>query len=107
MVIVKMLKNKGKFLGFDIKGHVGKGEIVDNIVCAAVSSAAYMAVNTITNVVNAQARIHVDSSGGMFARITSGYNQECDDILKGLEIHLFEISEENPNSILMSSEEAI
>ena len=41
-------------VGFCISGHAGAGSAGRDIVCAAVSSAAYMAANTLTDVVGAQ-----------------------------------------------------
>lgn len=43
--------------GFEIRGHAG-GNAGRDIVCAAVSSAVYMAANTVTDVI----KIHADIS---------------------------------------------
>ena len=43
--------------GFEISGHAG-GSAGTDIVCAAVSSAVYMAANTVTDVI----KIHADIS---------------------------------------------
>lgn len=45
--------------GFRIAGHAGAGQAGEDIVCAAVSSAAYMAANTITDVLLLPADITV------------------------------------------------
>ena len=42
-------------VGFCISGHAGAGSAGRDIVCAAVSSAAYMAANTLTDVIGAGA----------------------------------------------------
>ena len=42
--------------GFEITGHAG-GNAGSDIVCAAVSSAVYMAANTVTDVINVHAGI--------------------------------------------------
>lgn len=43
--------------GFSLCGHAGAGVAGEDIVCAAVSSAAYMAANTVTDVVGARATV--------------------------------------------------
>lgn len=40
----------GRLLGFRLCGHAGWGEEGTDIVCAAVSSAAYLVANTATDV---------------------------------------------------------
>ncbi|MDR0404810.1 MAG: ribosomal-processing cysteine protease Prp [Oscillospiraceae bacterium] len=107
MIIVRILRKQNDLLGFDIKGHAGEEEAGENIVCAAVSSAAHMAINTITDVIHAHAQVYVDPDGALFARIISGYNQSCNDVLKGLESHLVEISKEFPHAISIRTEEII
>ena len=41
---------EGGVLGFSMEGHAEYGEAGEDIVCAAVSSAAYLVVNTLTDV---------------------------------------------------------
>ena len=63
----------GKLVGFHIKGHSGNGLFGNDIVCAAVSSAAFMVVNTITDVLNADANISVLEDGEMTLNIDYKY----------------------------------
>ena len=44
---------EGGVLGFSMEGHAEYGEAGEDIVCAAVSSAAYLVVNTLTDVPHA------------------------------------------------------
>ena len=55
-----MTTASGEIVGFSIDGHAGFGEAGTDIVCAAVSSAAYMTVNTITEVLHADAHVSAD-----------------------------------------------
>ena len=50
MTKYKFLTDEKGIYGFIIKGHSGYGEQGGDIVCAAVSSAAYMVINTITDI---------------------------------------------------------
>ena len=49
--------------GFSLCGHAGAGVAGEDIVCAAVSSAAYMAANTVTDVVGAKATVDAGDGG--------------------------------------------
>ena len=46
--------------GFLIKGHSGFAESGEDIVCASVSSVAYMVANTITEILKVNAKIEVN-----------------------------------------------
>lgn len=50
----------GDLIGFRISGHSGFAESGSDIVCASISSAAYMAANTITDIINISAEVDVD-----------------------------------------------
>jgi uncharacterized protein YsxB (DUF464 family) len=89
----------GELLGFCIKGHAGMANIGQDIVCAAVSSAAYMAANTITDVKNADANIFVDETGEMMLRIHKKYAASCNDILAGFRLHMLSLEEQYPANI--------
>lgn len=68
-----------------------------DIICAAVSSAAYLAANTVTDVICADAEAEAGESS-MLLRLKSG-NEEAEKLLKGLEIHLTELSKQYPQNI--------
>ena len=86
-----LVKN-GKLYGFHIEGHRTKnaGDDQGKALCAAVSSAAYMAANTITEIIGDSARADV-RDGEMH------FEAECPSdgtvtVLKGLKLHLTELS---------------
>lgn len=68
-----------------------------DIVCAAVSSAALMAANTITDVIGAPAKAKAES-GSMFFHL-SETNEKTEAVLRGLELHLTELSKQYPLNI--------
>ncbi len=88
--------NQGDLLtGFEISGH-GGGVHGRDIICAAVSSSAYMAANTITEIISAQADIKTDD-GYMCVKVQP--MGETQAILKGLRLHLISLSKDYPKNI--------
>ncbi|MBQ8539163.1 MAG: ribosomal-processing cysteine protease Prp [Ruminococcus sp.] len=81
-------------LGFSIKGHSGYGEQGSDIVCAAVSSVAYMAVNTITDILNVKPLKLYENDGEMRLELDESSAQKCSVVLDGLVLHLRSLSEE-------------
>ena len=59
----------GGLLGFSMEGHAGYGEEGEDIVCAAVSSAAYLTVNTITEFLHVAPLALRVEEGELFFRI--------------------------------------
>ena len=51
MIRATFYKKGNKSCGFEISGHSGYAEQGSDIICASVSSAAYMAVNTVTEII--------------------------------------------------------
>lgn len=86
---------------FTIKGHSGFGEEGEDIVCAAVSSAAYMTVNTITEILKEEGSSKVKDGYLQFK--VSG-NSAARDIIKGLELHLTELSKDYPDYVKVTTE---
>ena len=99
MIRAKFNIRKGSFT---IDGHSGSAESGQDIVCAAVSSAAYMTVNTITEILGEDVEADV-SDGYMKIRLCSG-NQAATDILRGLELHISELSKDYPDFIKIITE---
>ena len=90
--------------GFHITGHSTKNARDDlgRALCAAVSSAAYMAANTVTDVIGDEAGIKV-SDGEMFFEVKNP-SDETVTVLKGLKLHLSELSEEYGKRLIVISE---
>lgn len=102
MTNIEILVNgEGILLGYNIKGHSGVAQQGEDIVCAAVSSAAYFAANTITDVINAQAQVFV-GEGEMFVHIKREDAGKCQDILQGLKAHLLALEEQYQGNITVN-----
>ena len=102
MIRVSFKAAHGKLCGFRITGHAG-GEMGQDIVCAAVSSAAYMTANTVTEIIGATADIAVDD-GYMDVTVTDRI-PGCQDVLSGFRLHLQALTDQYPTRIqLMNSE---
>ena len=84
----------GGLNGFQIKGHSGSAASGEDIVCAAVSSAAYLTANTITEILHADASVFVDD-GEMALRLPKKSVSQCGDLLAGLKLSLEEQYPEN------------
>jgi len=92
----------GDLQGFIINGHANFGDSGEDIVCAAVSSAAYMAANTITEVIHANAEICINQSGMMKVKLLGKEIARSQDILKGFKQHLLSLEEQYPKNIIVN-----
>ncbi len=87
MICANMLMRNGSLCGFDVQGHSGSAESGRDIVCAAVSSAVYMAANTLTEVCGCIADIH-EADGRLRMTVTEADFSKAQEVLSGLHIHL-------------------
>ena len=91
--------------GFHITGHSDYSEEGSDIVCAAVSSAAYMTANTLTEMVGVDPEIKV-SDGDMYLKIkTDGETAKSQEILRGFVLHLNALTEQYQEYITVSNTE--
>ena len=103
MIRVRFHTADDAIVGFTLSGHAGAGAHGQDIVCAAVSSAAYMTANTITEIIGAPADITVDD-GYMALQVTDNA-VGCKEILSGFRLHLQALQEQYPTRIqLMNTE---
>ena len=86
----------GELKGFSLSGHAGGTEGTD-IVCAAVSSAAYMTANTLTDVCNLSADI--DVADGKMSLLLTESNASAKTVLEGFLLHLKELQKQYPKRI--------
>lgn len=98
MVKVIILTSEGILRGFDISGHAGTATAGKDIVCAAVSSAAYLVANTITEVIDIKAQPKVDKAS-MHLELTKAKSLKAQVILKGFELHMNELEKAHPKNI--------
>ena len=99
MTSVKFLADSKNLYGFEIGGHssVDCDDIEGKIVCAAVSSAAYMAANTIIEVIGDKAFVEV-SDAKMILRCKNA-SQSSISVLEGLKLHLTCLAQDYSNNI--------
>ena len=81
--------------GFLIEGHSGFADEGEDIVCASISSAAFMVANTISEVLKVNARTEV-SDGKMKLTVNEEQRHITKDILLGLKLHLESLAEQYP-----------
>ena len=91
--------------GFNFKGHSGYSSTGSDIVCAAVSSVAYMTANTIIEVMGIPAEADVDENGEMTLKVPEESAAKTKDILSGLELHLKELSRQYPKNVTITTTE--
>ena len=80
--------------GFSVKGHctADEDDVLGKLVCSAVSSAVYMTVNTITDVVCDKADIK-EKDGELSINVLNP-SKETITILEGLKIHIQQLEEQ-------------
>ena len=79
--------------GFEISGHSDFSEQGSDIICSAVSSAAYMAANTLTEVQELDCDITVND-GFMELKLSKAEAKAAQVVLNGLLLHLDALSKE-------------
>ena len=97
MIRIHFRTRQEQLIGFRIDGHAGAGTAGEDIVCAAVSSAAYMAANTLTEVLSLPADITVED--GLMDLTITGDATAAQAILSGLRLHLTALHEEYPRRV--------
>ena len=80
-----------------LKGHALTDEHGKDILCAAISSAAYLTANTITDILHVKADIII--SEGYMRFETTGQNEEAAHLIMGFELHMQGLQDEYPGHI--------
>ena len=104
MTSVKFLSKGESLYGFEIKGHSSSDcdDVEGKIVCSAVSSAAYMTANTITEIIVDKCDITVDDA---LMRIkVNAPSENTIAVLEGLKLHLTELSKQYSKRIRIYTE---
>lgn len=104
MIRAEFFVRKGLPAGFCISGHAGISEAGTDILCAAVSSAAYMTANTVTDVIGAKADVSVEE-GRMFLMVSEKDAAACGVLLKGFCLHIMSLKEQYPENITLTDTE--
>ena len=99
MTSVKFLADNKSIFGFEISGHSSMNcdDESGKIVCSAVSSAAYMAANTIIEIIGDKAEAEVSDALMHFE--VKNPSESAIKVLEGLKLHLTELSVQYSNNI--------
>ena len=97
MIRFKFVRSGKANIGFECSGHAGYAEAGQDIVCAAVSSAAYLAANTITDFLKVRSKAEADD-GYMLLELLEE-SEEATKLLDGLEAHIRTLAKDYPRSI--------
>ena len=97
MIRIEFFKSGDVLTGFECKGHTGLADFGEDVVCAFISSACYLAANTVTDIIKLDARSS-DADGYMSLKINSS-PEKAQDILGGLVLHLTELEKDYPKNI--------
>ena len=92
---------RGDEAEFTVKGHSGAGEQGEDIICAAVSSAAYLTVNTVTEILGVDADAG-DSDGYM--HFSSRGSSAAADIVRGFLLHMEQLAAQYPDYVTIKTE---
>ncbi len=92
------MRDDGMLTGFHISGHAETGEYGQDVLCAFVSSAAYMTANTITDIIRADAKAEADD-GDMVVKVSEEDVPKCRVILEGFRLHLEETEKQYPKNL--------
>lgn len=98
MIRVDFLARNGCICGFRLKGHAGMAPAGHDIVCAAMSSAAYMAANTLTDVCACHVLLR-QKDGYLFCSVPCTSLGHAQTVLKGLKLHAEGLRSQYPEYI--------
>ena len=104
MTAVTFFTDNVKITGFHIIGHSTSSEndIQGKLVCSAVSSAAYLVANTITDIIGANCVVKV-LDGELELKLVDKIS-ESQEILRGFKLHIEELVKQYQNRIKVVSE---
>ena len=91
--------------GFHITGHSDMNPEGPEILCAAVSSAAYMTANTVTDVIGLKP-VLLNRDGNMYLKVkTDSEAEQCRSLFDGLRLHLRAIAKQYPKYLKVTNSE--
>ena len=104
MITVRFF-GKQPIYGFHITGHSDANPGGPEVICAGVSSAAYMTANLITEVIGLSPELSAKDGDMLLKLKTEQEAIRCEDILQGLRLHLSSLAEQYPKYIKLSYSE--
>ena len=98
MTTAKFLFSDETIISFELSGHSGAGEEGTDIVCSAISSAVYMAANTIIEIMKLNPEAVV-RDGYLKLSMNIEDARKSKVITDGLYLHLSELQSQYPNNL--------
>ncbi len=98
MTTAKFLFSDDTIVSFELSGHSGYAEEGADIVCSAVSSAVYMAANTIIEIMKLNPETVV-RDGYLKVHMNMDDARKSKVITDGLYLHLSELQNQYPNNL--------
>lgn len=104
MTKVVFFAENSRVYGFEISGHStnSQDDIEGKIVCSAVSSAAYMTANTISEIIGDKIEAVVED--GYMRIIVKDISVASQDVLNGFRFHINELSKQYQKRITTLTE---
>ncbi|MGN0557285.1 MAG: ribosomal-processing cysteine protease Prp [Acutalibacteraceae bacterium] len=104
MIHIVFYMHDGEIGGFEISGHSTESadDFDGKLVCSAVSSAAIMAANTVTEILGDNSEVTAKDG---YLKLAVQNRRRCFDVLAGLKLHLSELSRQYPDKIKLSVRE--
>jgi uncharacterized protein YsxB (DUF464 family) len=104
MTQVVFFADESGLFGFEISGHSTESckDIEGKLVCSAVSSAAYMSANTISEIIGDTVDSNV--SDGFMRIIVKNISESSRKVLEGLRLHISELSKQYKSRITTTTE---
>ena len=101
MISVVFFNDSGSLGGFRLSGHAGPAQSGHDIVCAAVSSAAYLTANTVTDVAGIPADV-TEKDGFLELKVAPQDAATVRDVLEGFRLHMTQLAEQYPQQITIT-----
>ena len=98
MTTAKFLFSDETVISFELSGHSGAGEEGTDIVCSAISSAVYIAANTIIEIMKLNPETVV-RDGYLKVQMNLEDARKSKVITDGLYLHLSELQSQYPNNL--------
>ncbi|MBQ6714119.1 MAG: ribosomal-processing cysteine protease Prp [Clostridia bacterium] len=104
MTSVKFLEKQNRICGFELSGHSSEdySDQIGKIVCSAVSSAAYMAANTVTEIIGDKCETQVND--GFMRIFCENPSDKTISVFEGFKLHITELSKDYKKQLRIITE---
>ena len=99
MIRIAFFSSGERLTGYHITGHSDYAEAGSDIVCAAVSSAAYMTANTVTEVLGLSPQLEVDDGDMLLIFRTKSDADKAADMMNGFRLHIEGLHAQYPDNL--------